>query len=69
MSKAEGKHKLYAIMYGFFAIGAVALVLGGGFKTRMYGLGFIVIGLIIALILQFVLGEDVIRFRKPKIMK
>jgi len=67
MSMKEVKNTLKLAMGGFFLFGAFMLVLAKGF--RLWGLGFIVISILIALFLQFVLGEDVIRIRKPKQMK
>jgi len=69
MSKKEGMSKMYKVMFGAFLVGAIITVFGTGIKQRIMGLGFILVGLIIAAILQFVMGEDVIRFRKPKQMK
>lgn len=69
MTMKEVKDKMKLTMGGAFMVGALALFFVEGSLRWKIGFGFIGFGLVLAFILQFILGEDIIRFRKPKKME
>jgi len=53
-------------MGGAILVGLMVIFFAPG--QRWVGFSLLGVGIVIALILQFLFGEDVIRFRKPKKM-
>ena len=67
MARKEVIERLYQAMGGFLLFGAVIVFLAP--QSRKIGFSFLAVGILIGTILQFFLGEDVIRWRKIKEMK